>query len=103
MKVLPEPIVFEWDKGNLDKNLKKHNVSNQETEEVFFNKPFIVYEDKKHSLSEQRFQALGKTNKIRKSFLSFAIRKDRIRIISVRDMNKKERRRYEKIKTSTQV
>ena len=33
---------FQWDIGNIDKNLIKHNVSNTECEEVFFNKPFII-------------------------------------------------------------
>ncbi|MBU2632333.1 BrnT family toxin [Patescibacteria group bacterium] len=96
IKILPKVIAFEWDKGNIDKNLKKHEVSSQETEEVFFNKPFIVVEDKKHSLREQRFQALGKTSKQRKVFLSFTIRENRIRIISIRDMNKNEEVKYEK-------
>ncbi len=97
IKIIPKVITFEWDKGNIDKNLKKHEVSNHEAEEVFFNKPFIIAEDKKHSLKEHRFQALGKTNRQRKVFLSFTIREDRIRIISIRDMNKKEEVKYEKI------
>lgn len=97
IKILPKVIAFAWDKGNIDKNLKKHEVSSQEAEEVFFNKPFIIVEDKKHSLKEQRFQALGKTSKQRKVFLSFTIRENRIRIISIRDMNKKEEVEYEKV------
>jgi len=96
MKLWMEPIEFEWDNGNLDKNLKKHNVTNQEAEEIFGIDPFIAVEDKKHALNEKRFQALGKTNQNRKLFLSFTVRKDKIRIISVRDMNKKERNQYEK-------
>lgn len=96
IKILPKVVAFEWDKGNIDKNLKKHDVSNQEAEEVFFNKPFIIVEDKRHSLKEQRLQALGKTSKQRKVFLSFTIRQNRIRIISIRDMNKKEEVEYEK-------
>ena len=96
IKILPKVIAFEWDKGNIDKNFTKHRISNQEAEEVFFNKSFIIVEDKKHSLKEQRFQALGKTSKQRKVFLSFTIREDRIRIISIRDMNKKEEVEYEK-------
>lgn len=97
IKVLPKVIAFEWDEGNIDKNLKKHDVSNQEAEEAFLNKPFIIVADKKHSLREQRFQALGKTSKQRKVFLSFTIRENRIRIISIRDMNKKEEVEYEKV------
>lgn len=96
MRIIPQPIAFEWDKGNLNKNLLKHNVTNQEAEEVFSNEPFIVAEDKKHSGKEKRFQGLGKTNKQRKIFLSFTIRENRVRIISIRDMNKKEEIEYEK-------
>jgi len=93
---LPKPISFEWDKGNSNKNFKKHNVTNQEAEVCFSNKPFIISEDIKHSRKEKRFQALGKTNRGRLLFLSFTIRKDKIRIISARDMSKKEEVTYEK-------
>jgi len=96
MTVLPDPLSFEWDKGNSDKNLKKHNVTNQEAEEVFSNEPLIVLEDARHSKQETRFQALGVTSKRRKLFLSLTIRKNKVRIISVRDMNKKEEMLYEK-------
>lgn len=97
MKILPEPVSFEWDKGNIDKNLLKHEVTNKEAEEVFSNKPLFVSEDFKHSKTEKRFQALGKTNKVRLLFVSFTIRKNKVRIISVRDMSKKEVTVYEKI------
>ncbi len=96
MTVLPDPLSFEWDKGNSDKNLKKHNVTNQEAEEVFSNEPLIVLEDARHSKQETRFQALGVTSKRRKLFLSLTIRKNKVRIISLRDMNKKEEMLYEK-------
>lgn len=95
MKIVPKPISFEWDEGNINKN-SKHNVTNTEAEEVFFNEPFIVAEDNKHSSNEQRFLGLGKTNKERTLFISFTIRTNKIRIISVRDMNKKEEVIYEK-------
>lgn len=96
IKILPEPISFEWDKGNIDKNLKKHGVANQEAEEVFSNEPLIIAEDIKHSKKEIRFHALGKTNRKRHLFISFMIRSIKVRIISVRDMNKKEEVIYEK-------
>lgn len=91
---------FDWDKGNIDKNLKKHNVVNEESEEVFSNIPFVS-EDIKHSKLEKRFQALGKTNKERLLFISFTVRKIdqklKIRVISARDMSKKEEVKYEEI------
>ncbi len=101
MKILPEPLVFEWDKGNTDKNLIKHKVTNREAEEVFDSEPLILLEDAKHSSKEKRFQVLGKTNEERLLSIIFTIRK-KVRIISARDMNKKERRGYEKeVKTNT--
>lgn len=101
MRIIPEPISFEWDKGNSNKNFKKHNVSDQEAEEFFTNEPLIIVVDKKHSSQEQRFQSLGKTNQNRKLFLSFTIRINKIRIISARDMNKKEAKEYEKFKINS--
>ena len=96
IKVLPKVIAFEWDKGNIDKNLKKHKVTNQESEEVFFNIPIVFSEDKKHSVKEKRYMLWGKTNTSRKLTIFFTIRNNKIRIISARDMHKKERGEYEK-------
>ena len=93
---IPEPIAFDWDKGNLDKNLHKHNISDKEAEEVFNNEPLEIFEDVNHSQKEQRFVAYGVTNLNRKLTIVFTLRKQNIRVISVRNQSKKERRRYEK-------
>lgn len=103
MKKFPEPLVFEWDKGNAEKNVFKHGVSNREAEAVFTNKPLLVSHDIKHSKKEKRFQALGKTDEARLLFLSFTIRGQNIRIISARDMNRKEEGIYEKIKANSNI
>ncbi len=95
MKILPEPVVFEWDNGNKDKNFIRHGVTNKEAEEVFNNEPPLLSEDVKHSTRERRFQTLGKTDEGRLLFVSFTIRNDKVRIISARDMNKKEVKVYE--------
>ena len=87
---------FHWDEGNIEKNWIKHKVRAGECEEVFFNIPFIVELDIKHSTDEERYFALGQTDKGRYLFIVFTIRKKLIRIISARDMNKKERKIYEK-------
>ncbi len=97
MNVLPDPLNFDWDTGNIEKNVTKHGVSNRETEEVFFSKPFLMYEDTKHSGKEKRFCGLGKTDDSRLLFISFTIQKKKVLIISVRDMSKKEEVLYEKI------
>jgi len=87
---------FDWDIGNIDKNWHKHGVSNGECEEPFFNQPLLVAEDVSHSQYEQCFYALGQTNAGRRLFIVFTIRAGKIRIISARDMSRKERKAYEK-------
>jgi hypothetical protein len=94
---------FDWDKGNILKNPDKHNVSNGETEEVFFNDPFFIFTDQKHSENENRFFLFGETNEGRTLFIVFTIRKNKVRIISSRDMHRKERGEYEKLKTNTKI
>jgi len=87
---------FQWDKGNKDKNLSKHNVSDEECEEIFFDECKKVLHDNIHSGSEPRFILLGKTKQNRTLFVVFTIRRHTIRIISARDINKKEYPLYEK-------
>ena len=94
MKVVGKVFEFEWDKGNIDKN-KKHNVDNREAEEVFFDGNKIVLKDKVHSKKEDRFIALGKTEKDRLLYVVFTKRGKKIRIVSARDINKKEVKLYE--------
>jgi len=102
MRILPKPITFLWDQGNLNKNLVKHKVTISEAEELFANEPFTVAEDSKHStFQEKRFQALGKTKANRSLFAAFTIRDKKIRIISVRDMSKKEEAAYEKLEANS--
>ncbi len=83
---------FDWDEGNIDKNWIKHQVSPSECEQVFFNRPIVVNDDKVHSDQEKRFYALGKTDMKRFLFIAFTVRNSLIRIISARDMSRKERR-----------
>ena len=88
-------IGFEWDQGNVEKKLIKHNVENWESEQVFFNRPLFVIDDPKHSISEKRCAAFGKTDADRFLIVVFTKRGDLIRVISARDMNKKEREFYD--------
>ena len=96
MKPLPVPIAFDWDIGNKDKNWEKHKVDTKEAEEVFFNKQLKLFPDIKHSSGEQRYVALGMTNLRRKLTIIFAVRGQRVRIISARNQSNKERKQYEK-------
>lgn len=86
---------FEWDAGNKDKNLQKHGVTNEECEEVFFDPDKKILRDVLHSEEEPRSIVLGKTARGRLLFVVLTIRSDNIRIISARDVNKKERGLYE--------
>jgi uncharacterized DUF497 family protein len=102
MRVLRLPAAFIWDEGNLVKNLKKHGVTIAEAEELFTNEPFTAILDDKHSTDhEKRYQALGKTKTNRKLFTVFTIRDNKIRVISVRDMHKKEKSAYEKLEANS--
>jgi len=95
---------FQWDKGNAEKSSLKHGVSNIECEEIFFNQPLLATEDTEHSWVEQRYHALGRTDEGRLLFVSLTIRKDLIRVISARDMSRKERTVYEEAqKADTEV
>jgi len=98
MKILPEPLEFEWDKGNQDKNFRKHKVTNKESEEAFENAEKFLHKDEKHSTLEQRYMLWGATKNGRQLSIIFTLRDSFVRVISARDMNKKERRAYEKIK-----
>ena len=85
---------FEWDKGNSEKNWIRHRVTQGECEQVFFNEPIIVSNDEKHSQTESRWFLLGRTDSEKLLFIVFTVRKKIIRVISARDMNKKERKNY---------
>ena len=97
MKTLMDPAQFVWDQGNSAKNEQKHGVSDQEAEEPFFDKKRKVFTDLLHSGKKERFRIVGMTNKHRLLFVAFTIRNSCIRIISARDINKKEVFLYEKI------
>jgi uncharacterized DUF497 family protein len=86
---------FEWDAGNAEKNWVRHRVSQAECEQVFFNRPLVVGEDVLHSYDEVRFFALGQTDTGRFLFLVYTVRGERVRVISARDMTRKELKEYE--------
>ena len=57
-----------------------------------------INEDSNHSISEPRFHALGKTDRVGLLHITFTLRGagEKIRVISARDMHRKERAIYEK-------
>ena len=88
---------FDWDDGNSRKSTEKHGVSQAEAEQAFFNEPLLLLEDVRHSLGEPRFHALGSTDQGRLLHIAFTLRSEGrlLRVISARDMHRKERHRYE--------
>ena len=95
---------FNWDSGNSEKNWITHQVHRNESEQVFFNEPLIIVDDEIHSQNEKRWLLLGQTDSQRLLFIVFTIRGDLIRVISARNMNKKERKYYnEQIKKNTRI
>jgi hypothetical protein len=88
---------FDWDAGNACKSDDKHQVSQAEVEQTFFNVPLVLALDVKHSQTEPRFHALGKTTAGRLLHITFTLRfaGRKIRPISAREMHRKERRVYE--------
>ncbi len=93
-KILYQCLGFDWDEVNTDKNWLKHKVSPSECEQVFFNHPLLIQDDIIHSKTEERFYALGQTDLKRFLFIAFTVRNNLIRVISARDMSRKERRVY---------
>ena len=92
---LAECVGFDWDEANTEKNWEQHQVTPEEAEDVFFRSPLIVRSDVRHSRNEKRYYALGHTANNRWLFIAFAIRRKLIRVISVRDMNRREQAIYE--------
>lgn len=87
---------FDWDDGNTRKNIDRHGVTQLEAEQIFLDPKLLVLVDEKHSSEEERLQAYGETAAGRKLQISFTLRHDEslIRVISARDMSRKERARY---------
>lgn len=91
-------VGFDWDDGNGRKNLDRHGVGQLEAESIFLREPLILKEDIELSGSERRLHALGHTSAGRLLHVTFTLRADEtlIRVISARDMSRKDRSSYEK-------
>lgn len=89
-------VGFDWDHRNARKN-DKHGVSQSAAEEVFFNQPLLLLEDARHGTQESRYHGLGRTLLARRLHILFTLRENGalIRVISARDMHRKERIVYE--------
>lgn len=96
---------FDWDGGNARKSVEKHDVAQSEAEQVFFNQPLLIVEDIKHSQQESRFHALGVTDDARLLHITFTLRAKGklIRVISARDMHRKEKTIYEQSQQAPKI
>jgi uncharacterized protein len=85
---------FQWDAGNVEKNWHSHRVTPAECEQLFFNQPLIASDDPSHSGTELRYFVLGQTDAGRMLFVVLTLREALIRVISARDMSRRERKVY---------
>ena len=85
---------FDWDEANILKNWDRHQVTPEEAEDIFFHEPLVVRSDVRHSKTERRYYAMGQTSAGRMLFAAFAVRGRKVRVISVRDMNRSETEVY---------
>ncbi len=102
LEALAQCTGFQGDAGNAEKNWERHGVSRAECETVFFSQPLLAAADEQHSQGEPRRFALGQTGSGRRLFVVFTIRDDLIRVISARDMSRKERNIYERAQEATE-
>ena len=86
---------FQWDEGNSEKNWLAHKVSRVECEQVFFNRLLVAPGNVGAAELERRYYLLGQTDAGRRLFVVFTIRDELVRVISARDMSRRERRIYE--------
>lgn len=100
--VSAESVEFDWDLGNENKNYLKHNVTKLEAEEVFFDFS-LVDDDEKHSGDEFRRRLIGKTDDGRILTVVFVVRAGKLRVISARPADRRERSNYEKAQGNTKI
>ena len=89
-------IKFEWDKNKARINQKKHGVSFEDAESLFYDEYALEFFDEEHSSKEERFIMLGLSFKLRVLVVCHCVREkvNKIRIISARKATKKETKYY---------
>jgi uncharacterized protein len=88
---------FIWLPDIMDKLAAKHQVTQDELEEVFFNRPHYRFIESGYQLGEDVYAALGQTKAGRYLIVFFIHKPGHLALIlSARDMDHKERRQYER-------
>ena len=88
---------FEWDPRKAAANERRHGVSFEEAQTVFFDERARLIDDPEHSADEDRFILLGMSTKLRILVVVHAYRAEDevIRLISARKATRSERKRYD--------
>ncbi len=91
-----KPLRFSWDNRKNKTNLKKHGISFDEAQTVFFDENAVEFFDPDHSENENRFIMLGLSYRLRILVVCHCLRENdtEIRIISARKATKKEQKVY---------
>ena len=103
MTVWQEPIQFQWDAGNREKNWVKHRVTNGEAEEAFFDPHKRLLHPALHGERETRHVLIGYTARKRLLFVAFTTRRHTVRVISARNAHRRERRLYEETPETSKI
>ena len=86
---------FEWDEGKSKANKRKHGVSFEEAQTVFYDENALEFYDPDHSETEDRFLMLGLSFYLRVLVVCHCRRNEgSIRIISARKANASEEKNY---------
>ena len=98
-------IRFEWDFEKAEINFKKHKVSFEEAESVFYDPNAILISDPEHSDEEDRFIILGVSNKSKILVVChcYRVNDEVIRIISARETITNEKKQYEEKKSERRI
>jgi uncharacterized DUF497 family protein len=90
-------LSFEWDDRKNTQNRRKHGVSFEEAQTVFFDEQALLVADPDHSEHEERFILLGLSSALRTLVVCHCYRREggMIRLISARRADRQERELYE--------
>ena len=85
-------LIFTWDDDKNISNKRKHDISFEEAQTVFFDENAVEFDDPDHSINEERFILLGLNQSLKVLVVCHCYRKDdtEIRIITARKATKKE-------------
>lgn len=87
------PDAFEWDDKKAEANLGKHGVPFEAAPDVFLDEDRLDFEDARVAYGEERRNVTGLVDGVVLT-VTYTLRDDAARIISVRRASRKERRRY---------